>query len=105
MSLPSAGSQLIRQVRAHSEDATYQPVGDPDGFGRHRSVEFDKDTSKWLKPIMEVIAEGDDRVAEVGTKSGKLRVTFVGDIRADSRRPYEIQAVEEVLNGDDKEGK
>lgn len=102
MPLPPAARQLIRQVTEHREDATWTVNGNPDGFGRHRSVLFDAETSQWLAPIMEVLAKADDRIASAETDGDRVEVTFVPDIRADSRQPFQIDEVDEVLTEDDE---
>lgn len=101
-----AARQLVRQVvAAKNGDVDWKPADEPDGFDRHRAVEFDKATSKWLIPVLEAIT--DPRIKETSTKGAKgqqvLTVTFVGDVRADTADPFEIEAADEILSGDDEE--
>jgi len=91
---------LIEQVQAISSNAKASPVGDTDGYGRIRSVEFDARTSKWLVPALEATA--DERVRQVAYEGkGRAVVTFVGNTIADRRHPFEIEKALEVLTGED----
>jgi hypothetical protein len=99
--LPPAADQLIQQVTEVDENATCEPVGEPDGFGVTRDIKFDKATSKWLAPALEAIA--DDRIAATNLKgkAKELVVTFVPDVRADFRDGFPLNEVLEVLTEDE----
>lgn len=102
--IPPAARLLISEVRDYNDDATAEPDGEPDGLGLHRAIAFDHRTSGWLTPVMELIAEDDERIAEVHTNNDCLIVTFVGDVRADFTQPYGIATVADVFaEGDDEE--
>jgi hypothetical protein len=92
--LVPAAAKLIDQVQGLRPDAAWLVVGDPDGYHRMRSVEFDTATSAWLRPILEAIR--DPRVAAVSDDE-QMCVTFVGDVRADRRDPYPLIPVARVL--------
>lgn len=98
--LPPAARQLIEQVSDTKSRA--KPVGDPDGFGVTRSVEFDAATSKRIVPILELAH--DPRISNIDyAGKGRATITFVGDHRADFRDPYPIEAVEAVLTSESSE--
>lgn len=94
--LPPAARQLITQVTNHDPDAEATANGEVDGFGVTRSVTFDAKTSKWLSPILEVLA--DERIREISHKGRKLTVTFVGSALADHADPFEVEAAEQALH-------
>ena len=95
---PPAARRLIQQVQAlRGEDVTVEPVGEPDGFGVTRSVKFDPDTAGWLEPILFVLE--DARVSEACEGC----VTFVPDIRADFRDPFDLETADAALNETDEE--
>lgn len=96
---PPAIHTLIGEVTEARPDATIEPTGEPDGFGRTRSVHFDPDTAGWLEPILDVLE--DERVADYASNKKGLIVTVVPDVRADQATPFEIADVDEVLNGED----
>jgi hypothetical protein len=101
--IPPAARQLIDQASEGGRKVTAKPVGDPDGFGVTRSVEFDASTSKRLVPILEMA--NDRRISTIDYEGkGRATITFVGDQRADFRDPYPIEAVEAVLNEPDDDG-
>lgn len=93
-------STLIRQVEAERKNAEYD-LGEPDGLGVIRDVKFDKSTSKWLKPLIDVAR--DSRIADVSSASGRVTVTVVGSIRADTRDEFLLSEVDAVLNPVDEE--
>lgn len=92
-------STLIRQVEAKKKNAEYE-LGDPDGLGVIRDATFDKSTSKWLKPVIDVAR--DARITDVSSRSGKVKVTVVPDIRADLRDEFLLSEVDAVLNPEDE---
>lgn len=96
-----AAVQLITQVNILNPKSTAKAVDGEDGYGRHRSIEFDARTSKWLVPALEAIQ--DERIASVDYEGkGKAVVHFVGDTRADHRDPvYPLNEVLTVLRGED----
>jgi hypothetical protein len=95
--LVPAAEALVHAVQVIRPDATWQMVGVPDGYQRRRSIQFDTDTSSWLRPILHAIL--DPRVAEV-SHDEQMTVTFVGDVRADRRDPYPLGIVAKVLYDD-----
>lgn len=95
--LVPAAEELVRGVQRLRPDATWQIVGTPDGYRRRRSIQFDTDTSSWLRPILHAIL--DQRVAEVSLDE-QMTVTFVGDVRADRRDAYPLAIVAKVLYDD-----
>lgn len=104
-----AAQQLVDQVKALKPEAEATVDEEQDGLGFNRSVTFDEKTSKWLDPILDVIR--DERIASRGfSRASRLTVTFVADTRADFAAPFEIDAVDRVLNegvlqpGDDLSG-
>lgn len=94
--LVPAARQLITQVQHFKPNAKAKSVGDPDGIGVLRSISFDKATSKWLTPILEVIA--DERIASIDTTNTGTVVTFVADTRSDHRTEFPLGAVFDVLS-------
>lgn len=93
---PRSANVLIKQVQASKPKATAEPVGDADGFGIHRTIKFDKTTSKWLAPILE--ETGDPRISGLElTDAGYLHVTFVGTQHADHTGEFPLDAAEEVV--------
>lgn len=96
--LPYSAKRLIEQVQAEKPKATYETTDDPDGFNVHRSIKFDKRTSKWLAPLMDQFADMDPRIAEYDvTDAGYLHVRFVGGPQADNHEPFPIQAAATIL--------
>jgi hypothetical protein len=82
-----AALRLITEAQGLRHSAKAEPHGDPDGFGVHRTVKFDKNTTKWLADA--VLAMRDSRIQEAPvTEAGYLHVTFVADPRADHRDPF-----------------
>jgi hypothetical protein len=79
---------LRRKPDSKAGIETSTPSGDPDGFGRYRSVVFDKVASKYLLDHGDL--ESDARILEVKNNSGKLTVTFVSDRSADERTPFDL---------------
>jgi len=77
-----AAQQLIREVTSLNPKAAVRAVDKPDGFKRHRSIEFDARTSKWLVPALEAMQ--DIRVHHVDYKGkGRATVTWVSTTVAD----------------------
>jgi len=92
-------STLIRQVETQKKNAEYE-LGEPDGLKVVRSATFDKSTSKWLKPLIDVAR--DDRIADVSSRSGQTTVTVVPDIRADRKGEFLLGEVDAILNPEDE---
>lgn len=93
--LPYAAKVLIETVQAEKPKATYEVADEPDGFGVHRTIKFDKRTSKWLEPILDQIE--DERIEDCHlTDNGYLHVTYVAGPVADQRWPYPIADAAEV---------
>jgi hypothetical protein len=94
-----AAQQLMREVTALNSHAAMKAVDPPDGFGRHRSIQFDAKTSKWLVPAIE--AMNDSRISHVDYEGkGRATVTWVGDTRADRQDDYLLSYVVRVLRGE-----
>jgi len=100
MELPRGAEQLVQQATDY-EGVTYEVTGEPDGFGVHREVTFDKETSKWLAPVLQAIE--DDRIERMEDRRGKLAVIFVPDARADFDHEYPIDEVIAVFEEGDEE--
>lgn len=95
--LVPAARQLIEQATARSNKSKAGIVGEADGLGFYRSVQFDASTSKWLAPALDVI--DDKRIASVDYEGkGRAVVTFVADTRADRRDLFPIEDVDAVLS-------
>lgn len=95
--LPPAARQLIAQVAEDGKKFSAKAVGDADGIGVHRAVEFDATTSKWLAPVLDVV--DDPRIENVDYNGkGRLTVTFVPDTRSDFTTPFPINEVRAVLD-------
>lgn len=102
MPVPPAASQLLYEVQTCEKDASFEPVGEADGLGVHRVVQFDEESSKWLPKVMDVVLESNEnRVQAVGQIDGHTHVTFVGDTRADFIQPFRIAEVKVILEDDD----
>ena len=98
--LVPAAAQLIEQVTRLNHNAKAKAVDPPDGFGRHRSIEFDARTSKWLAEALNAI--NDPRIDYVQYEGkGKAIVNFVPDTRADHRTVYPLESVLRVLKGEE----
>ena len=93
--LPYAAKQLISQVEAEKPKATHEVTDEPDGLNVHRTIKFDKRTSKWLAPLLDQIE--DERIAEASlTDAGYLHVTFVAGPVADQRWEFPLADAETV---------
>ncbi len=93
---PHAMKTLIRQVTEHREDAALT-TDDKDGFGVDRTVVFDEETSKWLSPLIAIFR--DNRIAGIAEdETGSLRVTFVGDNRADNAHAFLLPEVDKIMS-------
>lgn len=94
--LVRAGQTLLRQVDERRDNVTATP-GDEDGISRYRSLDFDVKTSKWLRPVLEAVA--DPRIKELGDgKKGHLVVRFVDTIAADDPSEFALDEADGVLN-------
>lgn len=95
-----AAVQLMQQVTSINPTMKASATDKPDGFGRHRSIEFDAKTSKWLAPALDVI--GDERIDHIDYEGkGRATVTFVSTTKADSPQAYPLSSVLTVLRGED----
>lgn len=96
--LPYAAKRLIQQATDAKPATKAKPVDDPDGLGVHRTIQFNKATSTWLKPLLEEM--DDPRIASLEVdKGGLLEVTFVATTFADDRTPFALEAAEIVVKG------
>lgn len=95
--IPPAARRLVDQVTAEMDtDPGWWVEDDADGFGRHRSVVFDKDTATWLLPVLE--ANKDKRIESFGLNGeDNLVVTFVADVRADRTQDFVISEARAIL--------
>ena len=104
MRVPHAASILTEQVQAHNKRAKSTPIGDADGYGVQRTIQFDKTSSKWLA---KVLPELDDPriVGYVEDKDGII-VEFSSQTAADERHPFALSDAETVATsrpeGDDQ---
>lgn len=97
--LVNAAMQLIQDVTAINSNVKASASDKPDGFKRHRAVEFDARTSKWLADALHAV--NDPRIASVEYEGkGKAVVHFVADSRADHRASFPIASAKAVLDGD-----
>jgi len=94
-----AAKALIEQVQAEKPKATIENHGDPDGLGVYRTLKFDKTTSKWLAPLLEVINDPRIDSAEV-TDAGYLHVTFVPNRAADDRAQFALDEAAAALKNE-----
>lgn len=94
-----AAVQLIREVTVLNPKVAVKAVDAPDGYGRHRSVQFDARTSRWLVPAIEAMQDARISHADYEGK-GRAVVTWVGDTRADRQDDYLLAYVVRVLQGD-----
>jgi hypothetical protein len=94
--LVPAAEELVAQVRVIKRRSTWT-YGTPDGFNRIRSVMFDRKTSGWLRPVLDVI--DDPRILSLTDDDGRCVVTWVPDSRADTRTSYPLAEVGRVLAG------
>lgn len=91
-----AANRLIMQAAQLNPKVKAQAVGEPDGLGYYRSIEFDAATSKQIVPILEVI--NDPRIASIAYEGkGRAVITFVADTRADFKTDYPLESVKNVL--------
>jgi hypothetical protein len=105
---PYAMEQLLTEAQAINGDIPKTVLGSPDGFGVCRVVMFSPPLAQKMFQLLEIA--DDDRIAElVAETDDSVRVTFVGDNRADDRTPFYLDAADAVLNeeldkfGDDGE--
>lgn len=105
---PYAATTLIRQIREglnRKPDSkagleTAVPTDDPDGFGVHRSFQFDKTASKGLAERLEALS--DPRIVEVVESKGQVTVTFAPGINADDKTEFALgEAVVEAEPDED----
>lgn len=90
---------LIAQVQERRSKASAEAAGEPDGLGVHRTIRFDKRTSKWLAPLLEAIE--DPRVTDLHTTdAGYLHVTFTHKRDADRRDLFPLDDAA-VVAGDE----
>jgi hypothetical protein len=107
---PRAARTLIRQVReglnrkpdSKAGAETARAVDEPDGFGVHRTFEFDKVASKGLKDTLEAL--GDPRIVEVTEEKGHVLVTFSPRTIADDSTDFALDDAAEVTASGQPEG-
>jgi hypothetical protein len=99
MRTPRSAAVLISQVTERYKSAKAEPVGDPDGFGVQRTVEFSGAAGKFLAKTLPNI--GDSRIVDVTEKGGKTRVTFSPRTVADQRHPFALDDAELVAESED----
>lgn len=87
MRVPYAAKTLLGQAQQKYKSAKMEPTGDPDGFGRYRSVIFDKTSTKWLKDVLPV---DDERIVDIEMRDGQMVLTFAATIVADDRTPFAL---------------
>lgn len=103
MRVPHAARALRDQLGQRYKKVEMTGVGEGDGFGVQRTVEFDKTSSRLLKKVLPHL--DDPRIADYSvSKAGIASVTFVGTIQADSRDPYPLEAAETVADAEGKGG-
>lgn len=93
-----AAEQLAEEVTAFRESAKVEIADDPDGLDVYRAIKFDEKSTESLRPVLDVIAENDERIQSVEQRNKQVIVTFVPDFRADSREPFDVAGVAEVLS-------
>lgn len=94
MRVPYAAKTLHAQVSAKYKSSKMTPVGDPDGLGVTRTVQFGKTESKWLGELLEHL--GDPRIESFKSTKDGLRVTFAAHRRADERTDFDLADAETV---------
>jgi hypothetical protein len=97
MRQPYAMRTLVHQITQERGEFDYE-LDDLDGLNVYRTIAFDEKTSKWLKPIIEVVASKDKRIEKVSGEK-YIAVTFVSDMRADTRDDFLLAEVEKILDG------
>ena len=96
MRVPYAAQQLIEQVQERHKRATAERVGEPDGLGVIRTVEFDKTSSKFLAKVLPHL--DDPRIVGFDEKGGKVQVMFASNTSADQRDPFPLDDAETVAD-------
>ena len=97
--LPRAAEVLRDQVMGLKPRTKVERHGDPDGFNVYRSIIFNKATSTWLAPILDII--DDPRVVSLETDDGgRLVVTFAPSVIADRTDSFPLEKVTAVLQDD-----
>lgn len=94
MRLVEAGRRLILDVSALDDTTEAEAFGDPDGFGRHRSVKFTTDNQNLSDALFSL---ADDRVESVTRRENGVYVHFVGTSKADHADPFNIREAYDVL--------
>lgn len=96
--LPRAAKTLSDQVSSLKARTKVERYGEPDGFNVVRSIIFNKATSTWLAPVLDIIE--DRRIAALRVRAdGRLIVTFVSSPAADSTEPFPLEKVNRILQG------
>lgn len=96
--IPPAAKQLAAEVAACDSEVNVIASGEADGYGVHRSLTFTQ--APWLGDALEAV--DDERILSyVRENAHTVLVTFVGDTRADATFDFDIDAVYEVLAGDE----
>lgn len=86
MKVPNAARALAKQLTPYGMG---MPVGEPDGFGIYRTVEFTGEAAEYLE-ISRAALEGDARVESVSIHDGVAQVSFVAGIAADLKDPFPL---------------
>lgn len=98
--LPYAAEQLRTQVLQKKPRVKIERHGPADGFGVVRSLVFSKGATKWLSPILEVLADADPRIEDYEILADdRVVVTFTHTIKADDRTPFPLDRIDAVLRG------
>lgn len=96
--LPRAAKTLSDQVSSLKARTKVERYGEPDGFNVVRSIIFNKATSTWLAPILDIIE--DRRIAALRVRNdGRLIVTFAPGAVADQTDPFPLEKVARILRG------
>lgn len=94
--LPRAAEVLRDQVTSLKPRTKVETHGEPDGFNVYRSIIFNKATSSWLQPLLEVV--DDPRISSIEESGdGRLVVTFSARTNADLTDPFPLEKVADVL--------
>jgi hypothetical protein len=92
--LPYAARTLIAQVLAEKPRALWTFASEPDGLNVVRTVRFDKRTSRWLSPLLDLL--DDERIAAHYLSDGRLFVRFHPGPLADRHAPFPLSEARTV---------
>lgn len=97
MTIPAVAlKRLTDQVSAIRGGRVKTLYSDIDGLDRYRSVTFDEETSNWLEPLLEAMA--DARIAGWTEDDGRIKVTVVGDSRADFKDDFALSVAAGIIH-------